>query len=511
MQEQKDLNNSLKILASGSLIFLIGIAISKIATYLYNVITVRTFGQEIYGIFSLTLMIAGIFLSFFSLGLQSGILRYVSFYRGKEEKEKIKYIFRFSLKFTLLISIIGGLLLFFLSDLISISIFHNSDLSMFIKLFAIFIPISLIAGIFNTILRSYEIIKWYSFIGNILVNLVQLSLLGILIFFNVRNLAIILSYNLGMLAMLISAFWVCKRKIPDIFNKPEINKEQGKILIKELLSYSWPIMFMGLVISFFSYIDSFSIGYFRTISEVGLYNVAVPISYLLQIVPLLFLQLFFPIITKEYSRKNNALIKNLSKQVSKWIFILNLPFLIIIILFPGAVIGFLFGSEYVAAANVLRFLSLGGFFYSIFSVSDNLLSMAGKSRISLFNFIITAIINIVLNIILVPSYGIEGAAFSAMISYLIWGILSFFTARHIVKISPLKKDMIKIFFVAVFSASLLLLLRNIFKLNRLIIIMLGIFFILLYFLLILLTKSFDENDIMILREIKKKIMPKKAK
>lgn len=508
MSEQEKLDDSLKLLAKGSIIFFIGMVVSKIATYLYNFITVRTFGQETYGLFSLTLMVSGLFLAFFSFGLQSGILRYISFYRGKDEKEKINYIIHFSLRLTLLLSIIGGVLLFSFSDIISINIFHNAGLSIFLKLFSIFIPLSLISGIFHTILRSYEIIGWYSFIGNILLTSVQLILLIVFASLNLKNNAIIFSYILGMSVMFFSAFLVCKYKLPGIFKRSSLKKDIKKNLTKELLSYSWPIMFMGLIVSVFSYIDSFSIGYFRTISEVGLYNIAVPISLFLQVVPLLFLQLFFPIITKEYSKGNINLIKDLSKQISKWIFILNLPLLAILILFPGAVISLLFGPEFVPASFALRFLSIGIFFYALFSVSDNLLSMAGKSRTSLRNFGISTVVNIVLNVLLVPKLGIIGAAISNMSGYTLWAVLSLVSAKKFVRIIPLKKGMIKILLIALFSSLVLLFIRSVFKLNKLTIILSGTFFILLYFFLILITKSFDENDFTVLKEFKNKFMRK---
>ena len=146
-------------------------------------------------------------------------------------------------------------------------------------------------------------------------------------------------------------------------------------------------MFLGLVTVLFSSVSSFLLGYFKTAAEVGVYNVAFTIMELLGVVPALFLQLLFPLITREYSRGNHTLIKELTKQIGKWIFILNLPFIILTILFPEAIINILFGSAYIAAKTSLRLLSVGLFFYYISVISENLLSMAGKSKATLFNFL----------------------------------------------------------------------------------------------------------------------------
>lgn len=510
-KDSLELDYSLKILAKSSFIVFIGVVISKIATYSYRIIIARSFGTEIYGLFSLVLMISGFFVAFFSLGLQSGLLRYISFYRGKNEKEKIQYIFRFSLKLLFPISILAGILLFLSSEYISLGIFHNPNLIVFIKWFAFFVPVLIFAGTFHAIIRAYEKIRWYSFIGNILMPSVQLILLVIFIFFNLKDRAIILSYNLGILSMVISSFLIFKYKIPEVLQKPKIKKRERLKLIKSLFSYSWPIIFFGLTMAIFGWIDSFTIGYFKTASDVGIYNAAVPIALLLGIAPLLFLQLFFPLVMREYSRKNFTLINQLSKQIAKWIFIFNLPFVIIMILFPGAIINILFGTEFIQANNALRMLSVGVFFYSLLIISENLLSMMGKSRVVLTNLMIASIVNIFLNVLLVPRYGINGAAFSTMLSYILWSVLSFFIAKHHTSIVPLKRKMIKITFVALIPILILFFIKRFFEINFLTMIILGLLFILSYFFLILVTKCFDENDLIVLRAIKKKILFKSLK
>lgn len=509
MQEQEKLDYSLKLLAKSSIIVFIGLILSKIATYLYKIIVARNFGQEVYGLFSLASLLAGLFVAIFSFGLQSGLLRYISFFRGKEQTEKIKHIFRFSIRFTLPIGILSGILFFIFADTISISIFHNPNLSIFLKWFSLFIPISLLGGLFHVTLRAYEKIAWYSFIGNILLNFTQLIFLVILLFLNLNNSAIILSYNIGMFSILVASFLVCKYKIPEIFKKSTIKLIEGKKLIRDLFSYSWPIMFLGLVTVLFSSVSSFFLGYFKTASEVGIYNVAFTIMELLGVVPALFLQLLFPLITREYSKGNNTLIRELTKQIGKWIFTLNLPFIILVILFPEAIINVLFGSSFISAKIPLRFIAIGLFFYYLFVISENLLSMAGKSKTTLLNFSIASVINIILNLILIPKYGVTGAAISTMISYVLWSILSFFSAKKYTSIVPLKIEMIKILLVSLIPVSIVFLIRKFIEIKTITAVFLGIFFVLLYFFLILVTKCFDENDFIILKSIKNKIFYKK--
>jgi O-antigen/teichoic acid export membrane protein len=508
MESDEKFNHVLKFFAKSSFILFIGAILSKVFTYLYRVILAKNFGQENYGLFSLAIIVTNLFIAVLSLGLQSGLVRYIPLYLGKNENEKIKSVVHFSLNLTLITSFIGAGLLFFFSETIALTFFHNSDLTIFLKFFAVFIPIILFSGLFHSIILAYEKVGWYSFIGNILTPLSQLLLIFFFIFLGLGVKAIPLSYNMAFLFVLLTAFFVCKLGIKDLFGKPDLKKEEIKEVNRKLFSYSWPIILSGLISYLFATVDSFLIGHFKPVSYVGIYNAAVPISVFLLIVPTLFLQLFLPIITKEYANNNIPLISKLSKQLGKWIFIFNLPLLIIMLLFPGAVINLLFGAEYLQAETPLRLLSLGVFFYSLFQISENLLSMAGKSKRILLNLTIATIINIILNIILIPKYGINGAAFSTMLSYFIWGSLSLLTTKHYTSIIPFKREIVKILFVSLIPTLALFYIRNLFVLNNLKIFLLGIAFVIVYFGLIFLTHSLDKNDLMILSAIKKKLKNK---
>jgi O-antigen/teichoic acid export membrane protein len=498
-------SNSLKRIVKTSLIVLIGILLSKILAYVYRVIIARNFGPGIYGTFSLAIMLISFVGCIATLGIDSGLLRFIPYYLGKSQNERIRYIYRVSLKYMFAAGVFAGVLTFLLSSLISLNIFHEPSMIIFVKWFSVFLPITLITSIYWSIIKAYERIDLYSFIVYIFYNAAQLGLLLIFLFLNLKSQSIIFSYTFGYLLVLIFSYWVSRKTFPEVFKTSTLSNKEKKETKKELFSYSWPMIFFGVIFTLYSWIDSLIIGFFMNAEAVGIYNAAVPIASLLSIVPLLFIHLLFPLITKEYSRNNPRMIEGLTKQVGKWIFMLDLPILVIMILFPGAIINILFGQEYMPAESSLRFLSIGVFFYSLFVISENLLSMAGKSKITLLNITIASIFNFVLNIILVPKYGIEGAAFSTMVSYLLWGLLSLYQAKKYTSIFPFKKDIIKIFFAIIIPAIVLFFTRQIIPINLFTMFLQGILFILLYLVILLLSKSLDKNDLMILEAIKNKL------
>ena len=159
-KDGEEINKELKLIAKLSLVIFIGIFLSKLLTYVYRIIIARHFGPEIYGLFSLAIMISGWFIIFSSLGLAEGLLRYIPWYRGEKKYNKIKYILKLSITITFVTGIISGFLLFILAEFISLKLFHNSNLIIFLQVFSVIIPIFLLARIFLTVLQAFEKISW---------------------------------------------------------------------------------------------------------------------------------------------------------------------------------------------------------------------------------------------------------------------------------------------------------------------------------------------------------------
>jgi len=207
----------------------------------------------------------------------------------------------------------------------------------------------------------------------------------------------------------------------------------------------------------------------------------------------------------------------LSKQVTKWIFMVTLPIALLIFIFPGAVLNLIFGAKYLEAQTALRFLLVGSFISALFTVSNNLISMLGKSRLILYNLLITSTINLILNSVLIPkatifsinnSNGLVGAALATLISIIFLNILFVFQTKKYLSFIPLKRKMIPIALISIIPMLILFYLRSKIAVTLGAIAILTLLFLLIYILLVLITSSLDENDWMIIKIIWKKISKK---
>jgi len=500
-------------MAKTSLIVFSAAIVGKLLSYIYRIIIARQFGPEIYGFYSIAFMIFGLFAMFSLLGIPEGIVRYISYYRGTGNKRRIKKIFSFSIKIFFITGILSAIIMFFSSEFLAIQIFHDSNLIIFFKLFSLSLPFFVISRVFIGTIRAFEKIPANALVESIIEPITKIFTITLLILLglNYSN-SISFSFILGSFMTLLLSYLFCKNYLSKFFiNYP---KEENKKTTKELLKYSLPLLFSSVIIFIFGWADTFLIGYLKTANEVGIYNAALPVALMLTFTPLLFTQLFFPLINKEYSRKRIDIIRELSKQVGKWIFIINLPVLFIFLLFPGTIINILFGSKYLAGASALSFLSIGFFILAQTEISLNLLGMIKKSKLRLFNITLSLIIAIILNFYLIPKErilfienptGIIGAAIATTLSLFFYCFLIISQGYYYLKIIPLRRKMIGVLISCLIAGTVLLTLRRFIEINVLTLISLGILFLLIYVLLIFLTKSLDKNDLMVINTFKRRL------
>lgn len=504
-QQKSELDKSLKFLARSSLIVLAAVIFSKLLGYAYRIIIARYYGPEVYGLLILSFTIFGWFLLLSQFGLGSGILRYLSFYIGKKKEEKVSYIVKFFMGLMLMTGIVSGLLLFFLSDIIAQQLFSNPQLSIFLKFFSFMIPLAGIRTIFSLLMQAYEKIAWLTYVSKISDNLIRLILLISLIFLGVGSINVPITYISASLITTLISYTFCRVSFKKIF---KLRPKKDKILVKKIFSYSLPLIFFGFSMSLISQADSFMIGLFQTVADVGFYNAAAPLAFLLIISVELFGQMFFPMVTKEYAKGNMGLVKQLSQQTGKWVYIISLPLFILFMIFPGAFIKLFFGEEYLVAVNVLRYLAIGAMFTSVFAISKMLVLMKGKSHLIFKYTLVVLALNIVLNLLLIPRYGIDGAAIATMVSFICLGLIFGFQSWKHLRIIPLRRKMLKISIVALIPTALIFLIRELAGINIATLLISGILFFGVYVALLFLTGCLDENDVLIVKMIKKRFFKK---
>ena len=201
---------------------------------------------------------------------------------------------------------------------------------------------------------------------------------------------------------------------------------------KQLLRDSWPLILSGMVISIYMKIDQVMIKEMLGAEQVGHYAAAVRLSEAWYFVPMAITSSVFPAIINAKKQSKELYYQRLQKLYDLMVWLAVAIALPTTFLAPW-VIRVLFGEAFLPAAGVLSIHIWAGVFVFLGVASGKWLLTENLQIFSTINTSIGAIVNIVLNYILIKNMGIDGAAISTLISYFIaaYLCLSFFDKTRI--------------------------------------------------------------------------------
>ena len=189
-----------------------------------------------------------------------------------------------------------------------------------------------------------------------------------------------------------------------------------------LLKDSWPLMISSAAIMIHIKVDQVIIKEILGLEAVGQYAAAARVSEAWYFIPSVLTASFFPAIIN--AKKNNEDLYNSRLQklydIMVWIAIaIAIP----MIFLSDWLIEILYGYQYSEAGNVLMIHIWAGVFVSLGLASNGWLICENLQKFLLVNTFIATITNIGLNYILIPKFGIVGAAWATIISYFLVGYL----------------------------------------------------------------------------------------
>jgi O-antigen/teichoic acid export membrane protein len=178
---------------------------------------------------------------------------------------------------------------------------------------------------------------------------------------------------------------------------------------RELFGFSTVSWLASLAGTGLVWADTIILGIFRPAREVGVYQVATRLTVLATIVLLPIATSFAPQIADLYRRGNLERLARLYAVVTSWTLRLSLPGFIVLVLFPRPLLH-IFGRGFAGAATVTVVLAVGQMFDVATGPTGYMLVMSGRPYLTMANNVFALALNIGLNLVLIPRYGIKGAA-----------------------------------------------------------------------------------------------------
>lgn len=369
-------------------------------SFFIGVWVIRYLGPENYGVLSYALAFAGIFSFIAGLGVDNILNRELVKFPEKRD-ELMGTAFRLKL--------IGGFIAFAIT-VISVFIINPSTLIKFLVMIYSFTFIFQSLNIVSTFFQSRVEAK-----KNVRAQVLSSSLTSILkiimILSGLGVIWIMIAYALDSLWLVIILL-ISYRRSSLKFRRWKFSGETAR----QILSSSWLMMLTTASVLVYMKIDQVIIRQLLDERAVGLYSAAIKLSEIWYFIPGIICVSLFPAIIN--SRKTDQkLYYSRLKRLYMLVLVLSLIIAIIVSALAKPIIYLLFGIDYLESISVLRIYawSTVGFFLGM--VSSYYLLAENYMKIYFFSSFFVAVLNIVLNVLLIPKFGINGAAIATVVSY----------------------------------------------------------------------------------------------
>ena len=392
-----------------------------------TVILGRYLGAGELGLYRMTATIYGIAMLVAAIGIPAAMIKYVAEF--KENRNKFNQIVSSGIITSLFLGIIFIALFYFLSSIFA-GIFNMQGLVELLKILSPVFPFALVSSALLGLLNGIREMKKYgmaTIIQSVLMVIVTVSLIY---------------YGLGVagavIGVVLSSVGSCLFLILVTKNHFEITFSEYIPTTKRILKFGVQV-YGATGMNMIKYqTDILLIGYFLTATDVGYYAVAVGLSRFLWIIPQSIQTITYPTASEYWAKNNHSALNKMIDKVMKYNACILLPIGLGAGFFAMDIVTLIFGEGFIYAVLPLQILLVGTVISSIVSRAIGAsLSAVGRPDLSLKVASISAIVNIILNILLIPILGISGAAIATAFSLIIG---AFIALALILKLLSIKID-----------------------------------------------------------------------
>jgi len=241
-------------------------------------------------------------------------------------------------------------------------------------------------------------------------NLVSAAVKLLLIFNKMPLVWFVYAYTFDFLLISIGYYFTYQRKQRSVFNWSFNFK-----LSKKLLHYSWPLIISGIMVALYMKIDQIMLQNMYSVKEAGAYATVANLSEAWNFIPAVIVTSLFPAILNA-KRDDAARYKKRIQHLYDLMVYISLP-VAVIITFAAPLIYKLFTPEYAYAAPTLAVHIWSGVFVFLGAASSQYLIAENFNKLTFIRTGFGAIVNILLNLVLIPHMGMMGAAIATLVAY----------------------------------------------------------------------------------------------
>jgi O-antigen/teichoic acid export membrane protein len=411
----------------GAIVGLAGGIVSFLLTTAYQVVIARRLGPAGFGVLALALAIASFLAEGCDLGLDYGVLRFGGIARGAHQPGTFRAILRPALRGSMLIGAGAGVALA-LSSSLAASLFHKPSLTPALVPLALSVPFTATTEIARAALRA---------MGNAVRPVASASLIGPSVRLVTGALVVALvpsppaaawAYFTTEALLLFITLMMLWQILPPT---------DGSVFpVRRLFRFSVPLSLNRVLLYGNNQTEIVFLGFLAPTAAIGIFGVARRLSVLVGSALMTSIAtLFNPLVADLHHSNRLRELDRVFKTSTRWMLTIGLPVSLLEMLFPRAVLH-IFGAGFTGGATALVILAAGQLVNVATGTISNLQAMAGYAKLTLLNSLLFLSLSVVFDLLLIPPFGLLGAAVANSSSLAIVNVVRLWQIRKNLGLFP---------------------------------------------------------------------------
>lgn len=403
------------------------------SAFALQIVLARLMDKTEYGNYTYVIAWISIAIIFAPLGVNRTAVKFIPTYIAQENYLTLRKYVRWMFTITIVSSIMLAVLV--IDGVLFIPSMLDTSLKIALFIGCALIPVNTVVQLLIESMRAFRSIVFSEFSNAILrpMLIISAALTAHFIYGIRLNSGFLLSINIvsGVLIVFILTFCTLKLLKP----LPRQQLTPVKMDTSAWFATAIPLLFVAGGNMIQGKADIVMLGAMSSTAASGLYNAASNITQLIGLPLLAINTILAPVIAQYYAQNRHDDLQKIVKKAAYWSFFANLGFAGIVFLGADRLLG-LFGANFVSQADTLQILLFSQVVAGMSGPSGYLLSMTGNQRALALTVAACALLNIILNFLLIPIFDTAGAATATLISIATTNILNTIAAIKESKINP---------------------------------------------------------------------------
>ncbi len=410
--------------------------------YPFKIYVARVVGADGLGLYTLGMNVVDFLSLFASVGLAAAAGRFVAVYASLGHHRKLRRLVYGGTATVLAAGVVLAAAVVLLRHRLALGVFQEPELAHYLPLFAVLLPLNVGIGFLGQALRGFQevtrrivITTFVKFTVRIALTLALFALgWGLLGYIAAELASAVLAILL--LALVVRAIMRQRAAGPDA-------AEEAPGAGREVRDFAASMFFLGLLGFATGKADQVLVGVFLDAGDVGVYMAALGTASFVSIFLRSLNPIFGPVIAGLYAQRKLDLLERLFQISTKWALALTFPGVAVILGFAPELMR-IFGPEFEAGAAVLVVAAVAQLINVGVGSVGSILLMSGHQRFEIRAVAATAAVTLTLNLLMIPRFGILGAAGAIAAGVVFSNFLRLYMVHRVLGLTPYHRGYLRL-------------------------------------------------------------------